>query len=181
MRVVVNHLELLIVYSRLPDLDKEKKMLRTVSLLGRSPYAVFMMSQKTNPALQGLTGKGARAKKTAQLYRALSKTDLAALKKKAAELPSFVRKTAEEKEALRRRLQSGKGRSPYAVFLMSQKDSPALKGLKGTERAKKTAQLYRALSKTDLAALKKKAAELPSFPRKPKTPKKKKIQKESDN
>jgi len=155
-------------------------MLRTVSLLGRPPFAVFLMSQKNNPALQGLKGTE-RAKVTTKLYRALSKTDLAALKKKAAKLPSFVRKTAEEKEALRRRLRSGKGRSPYAVFMMSQKNNPALQGLALTERGMVTAQLYRALSKTELAALKKKAAELPSFPRKQKTSKKKKIQRESDN
>ena len=72
-------------------------MFRTVSLLGRPPFAVFLMSQKNNPALQGLP-IGERGKMAAKLYRALSATDLAALKKKAADLPSFTRKSKKSKE-----------------------------------------------------------------------------------
>lgn len=45
------------------------------------------------------------------------------------------------------------GISPYALFLIRQKGSESLKGLKAVERAQKVAAAYKALSATDRAQL----------------------------
>ena len=64
------------------------------------------------------------------------------------------------------------GISPFALFLSKSKSHQALKGLSITERGRKCAELYRALSDSELEALRAEAQSA-SYMRKP--PKKEKV------
>ncbi|KAF8291517.1 putative kinetoplast DNA-associated protein [Trypanosoma cruzi] len=58
----------------------------------------------------------------------------------------------------------------YALFMMEQKNNPALSGLPISERGKMTSKLYKALAPAERAALEKRAKATPS-------PKRKKLKK----
>ena len=127
-----------------------KPEVRTPKARSLGSYAVFMIENKTNPVLTACKTIKERGKKTAALYHALSDAQKATLAAKGAKM-KVVPKTRRVKKVKRA---GPRTLGSYAVFMIKQKNNPALTACKTImERGKKTAALYHALSAAEKAAL----------------------------
>lgn len=104
--------------------------------LAVSSYALFMMEQKNNEALDGLD-IAARGRMTAKLYHALSPKDLAALERRAARHAAFKRKTPKPRRPSR-----------YALFVRRHMQDRAILRVKPSKRFAAVAKLWRASKQT---------------------------------
>ncbi|CAC9552782.1 kinetoplast-associated protein [Leishmania donovani] len=79
-------------------------------------YSMFMIEQKNNPKLKGLSVSD-RGKMTSKLYKSLSASDKAALDKRAAAWTSFRHKSQKTKVKGEKKPRSTRAPSAYANFV----------------------------------------------------------------
>ncbi|KAG5465907.1 hypothetical protein CUR178_00622 [Leishmania enriettii] len=84
--------------------------------LGIGAYSMFMIEQKNNPKLKGLSVTD-RGKMTSKLYKALSANDKAALDKRAAAYTSFKHTKAKPKAKGEKKKGAERRPSVYAKFV----------------------------------------------------------------
>jgi hypothetical protein len=127
----------------------------TPLLLGVSPYLLFVKEASKRPELKGLP-VAERGKMMGRWYKELSQAELDKLKNQAANTVAPARKQREPKDKDQRKKRTTI--SSYGVFISRNANRPEFNGLPVSERGKRMAAMYKALSPAEVEKLKTEAA-----------------------